>query len=215
VGASGLKILLFSDIHGDRRALERLMQTEADHYICAGDLCNFGRKLDDLGEIMRPRGERVHVIPGNHETEQQITAFCEKFGLHAFHGQTFPIANFHVTGLGYSNITPFETPGEYTEEQIAAKASAFNGIKPMMAVFHCPPFRTPLDRIVNFRHAGSTAVRDFIEREQPEYFFCGHIHEADGVAERLGETKAMNVGKNGFLLDLNPDLIKIQFPELK
>ncbi len=65
----------------------------------------------------------------------------------------------------------------------------------------------------NFRHGGSTAVREFLEREQPEYFFCGHIHEAAGVAELLGATKAMNVGKRGFLLDLNPDLIKIQFPE--
>jgi Icc-related predicted phosphoesterase len=210
-----VKILIFSDIHGDRRALEALMQIEADHYLCAGDLTNWGRKLDDLGDTLRPRGQRVHVIPGNHETEQQIAEFCEKFGLHNFHGQSFRIANFHVAGLGYSNITPFDTPGEYTEEQIAESLSAFNGIKPMLAVIHCPPFRTPLDRIMNFRHAGSTAVREFIEREQPEYFFCGHIHEAAGVAERLGETKAMNVGKKGFLLDLNPDLIKIQFPNLK
>ena len=210
-----MKILLFSDIHGDRRALESLMQMEADHYICAGDLSNFGRKLDELGEVMKSRGDRVHVIPGNHETEQQIEALCEKFGLRAFHGQTFPIANFHVAGLGYSNITPFETPGEYTEERIAERLSAFNGLKPLMAVVHCPPFRTALDRIMNFRHGGSTAVREFIDREQPEYFFCGHIHEAAGSAERLGETKAMNVGKKGFLLDLNPDLIKIQFPNLK
>jgi Icc-related predicted phosphoesterase len=210
-----MKILLFSDIHGDRRGLESLMRMEADHYICAGDLSNFGRKLDELGEVMQPRGKRVHVLPGNHETESQIAEFCEKFGLHPFHGKAFPIANFHVAGLGYSNITPFDTPGEYTEEQIATKLAAFNGLKPLMAVIHCPPFRTALDRIMNFRHAGSTAVREFIEREQPEYVFCGHIHEAAGVAARLGETKAMNIGKKGFLLDLNPDLIRIQFPDLK
>lgn len=210
-----MRILLFSDIHGDRRALDRLMKTEADHYICAGDLTNWGRRIDELGDLLEPFGQRVHVIPGNHETEQQIAEFCAKFGLHNFHGQTFRIGSFHVAGLGYSNITPFETRGEYTEEQIAEKLEVFAGIKPMMAVFHCPPFRTPLDRIMNFRHGGSTAVREFIEREQPEYFFCGHIHEAAGVAERLGETKAMNVGKQGFLLDLNPELIKIQFPNSK
>ena len=209
-----MKILLFSDIHGDRRALERLVQTEADHYICAGDLGNWGRKLDECGEVLRPLGDRVHLIPGNHETSQQISALCQKFGFHDFHGQSFPLGSFHVAGLGYSNITPFQTPGEYTEDQIAEKLAAFNGIKPLLLVCHCPPFRSMLDRIVNYRHVGSTAVRAFIEREQPEYFFCGHIHEASGVAERLGETKAMNVGKQGFLLDLNPGLIKIQFPGL-
>jgi len=207
-----MKILLFSDIHGDRRALEALMSRQADHYICAGDLANWGRKLEECGEVLKPFGDRVHIIPGNHETEAQINAFCDKFGLHAFHCQTFSLGNFQVAGMGYSNITPFETPGEYTEEQLAEKLTAFNGIKPMFMVCHTPPFRTMLDRITNFRHAGSTAVRAFIEREQPEYFFCGHIHEAAGTAERLGETKAMNVGKGGFLLDLNPDLIKIQFP---
>jgi uncharacterized protein len=209
-----MKIQIFSDIHGDTRALERNLKVDADHYICAGDLANWGRKLDECGEVFRPFGERVHIIPGNHETAAQISAFCEKFGLHNFHEQTFPLGHLQVAGQGYSNITPFQTPGEYTEDQLTEKLATFNGIKPLLLVCHCPPFRTMLDRIVNMRHAGSTAVRAFIEREQPEYFFCGHIHEAAGVAERIGETKAMNVGKHGFLLDLNPGLIKIQFPGL-
>ena len=51
-------------------------------------------------------------------------------------------------------------------------------------------------------HAGSTAVRDFIEKYQPEHFFCGHIHEAEGAAIRMGKTRARNVGKAGFLLEL-------------
>jgi Icc-related predicted phosphoesterase len=204
-----MRIQFFSDIHGDTRALERVMQVQADHYICAGDLANWGRKLDECGEILRPFGKRVHLIPGNHETAAQIAAFCEKYGLHDFHGQTFRLDHFHVAGLGYSNITPFQTPGEYTEEQIGEKLTAFQGIQPMILVCHCPPFRSMLDRIVNFRHAGSTSVRAFLESENPEYFFCGHIHEAAGVAERIGETKAMNVGKGGYLLDLNPELIRI------
>lgn len=207
-----MKILFFSDIHGDLAALTRLMAMEADHYICAGDLSNFSRNLDACGEVLQQRAGRVHVIPGNHETEDQVARLCEKFGLHAFHGQAFSMGHFHVAGLGYSSPTPFETPGEYSEEEIARRLSAFNGLKPMIAAVHCPPMSTGLDKMRNFRHGGSTAVREFIEREQPEYFFCGHIHEAAGVAERLGETKAMNVGKQGYLLDLNPGLVKIQFP---
>ena len=31
------KILIFSDIHNDKRALEKLMEVDADGYICAGD----------------------------------------------------------------------------------------------------------------------------------------------------------------------------------
>jgi Icc-related predicted phosphoesterase len=45
-------------------------------------------------------------------------------------------------------------------------------------------------------------VRAFIDRHQPPYFFCGHIHEAAGVREQIGKTDAMNVGKRGYLLEL-------------
>jgi Icc-related predicted phosphoesterase len=46
-------------------------------------------------------------------------------------------------------------------------------------------------------------VLDFIEKSQPHYFFCGHIHEAEGVEIRIGRTIARNVGKAGYLLELD------------
>ena len=62
-----MKLLIFSDIHGDLRALARLMEIEADYYVAAGDLVNFRRGLKQCGEILRRRAERVYVMPGNHE----------------------------------------------------------------------------------------------------------------------------------------------------
>lgn len=207
-----MKILLFSDIHADWKALERHMAREADLYLCAGDLTNFGRKIDEAGEVMRGRAAKVKLIPGNHETEAQVEQLCEKFGFENFHGKQFEFAGQRVTGLGYSNPTPFDTPGEYSEEEIAQRLAQFDKGKPTLVVCHCPPFQTSLDRMRSFRHGGSTAVRDFLARTQPEYFFCGHIHEAAGTAERLGVTKAMNLGKEGYLLDLSPELVRIEFP---
>ena len=53
------------------------------------------------------------------------------------------------------------------------------------------------------KHFGSQAVRDFIDRHQPLYFYCCHIHEAAGVQDTLGRTRAWNVGKRGQVLDLD------------
>lgn len=197
-----MKLLIFSDIHSDGAALQRLMSIEADYYFCAGDLVNWARGLDAMGEIMKPRAERLYVIPGNHESAEQIEAFCTKFGFHNFHGGRMRIGDFEVAGLGYSNPTPFDTPGEYSEEELEKRLHAFDGRKPLIAICHAPPFGTPLDRITNLKHAGSRSMREFIQREQPRYFFCGHIHEAAGAQDKLGETSAMNVGKKGYLLDL-------------
>jgi Icc-related predicted phosphoesterase len=52
-------------------------------------------------------------------------------------------------------------------------------------------------------HAGSRAVAEFLAKTPPRWFFCGHIHEAEGVETQIGPTRARNVGKPGYLLDFD------------
>jgi Icc-related predicted phosphoesterase len=198
-----VKLLIFSDIHNNLKALERLMDIEADYYFAAGDLVSWSKGLDACGEILKRRAGKVYVLPGNHESAAQITAFCAKFGLHDFHERKLKIGKYHVAGLGYSGPTPFNTPGEYTEAQLTEKLAAFAKLQPLVMICHTPPQGTPLDRVRDGLHAGSQAVREFVDQHQPEYLFCGHIHEAEGVTIKMGKTKATNVGKRGYLLELN------------
>jgi len=198
-----VKLLIFSDIHSNHQALERLAASEADYYFAAGDLVNWSRGLDKCGEILKKRAGQVYVLPGNHESAAQIAAFCSEFGLHDFHGQTLRVGKYHVAGLGYSSPTPFHTPGEYSEAELAERLTAFHQLQPLVMICHAPPYGTALDRVREGLHAGSTSVREFVERCQPEYLFCGHIHEAEGVTDVIGKTIAVNVGKRGYLLELN------------
>ncbi len=197
-----MKILLFSDIHSDLAALRRLMAIEADAYFCAGDLVNMGESMAAAGEILRPRAARTYVIPGNHESDREIAAFCQKYGTIDLHGRSVALGGVHLAALGYSNLTPFGTPGEYAEPEIAARLAPFANQKPMVLVCHCPPKDSPLDRAGEGLHFGSPAIRTFIEQAQPARFFCGHIHEAAGAEAQLGHTVGLNLGKSGYLLDL-------------
>ena len=196
------RLLVFSDIHNDARALEKLMAIEADYYFAAGDLVSWGRGLDKMAEPMKRRAKQMYVLPGNHESERDIAGFCERHGFVNFHGGTLDIAGTHVAGLGYSTPTPFDTPGEYSEQEMAARLEKFVEWKPSVLICHAPPRNTDLDRIKAGLHAGSQAVRDFIEKHQPAYFFCGHIHEAEGAVIQMGPSRAQNVGKKGYLLEL-------------
>ena len=197
-----MKLLIFSDVHSNHKALERLVAIEADYYFAAGDLVNWGRGLEECGRILQPRAGRVYVLPGNHESGAQIATFCVQFGCHDFHGQTLRIGTHQVAGLGYSSPTPFNTPGEYTETELAERLSPFAELHPLVLICHAPPYDTALDRVHEGLHAGSRSVREFVDRHQPEYLFCGHIHEAEGVQIEIGKTKAINVGKRGYLLEL-------------
>jgi Icc-related predicted phosphoesterase len=198
-----LKLLIFSDIHSNHKALERLMAIDADYYFAAGDLVNWARGLEECGQILQTRSQDVYILPGNHESASQIANFCEQFGFHDFHGKSLRIGRHHVAGLGYSNPTPFHTPGEYSEAELAARLAPFAELQPLVLICHAPPHGTALDRIRDGLHAGSVSVRDFVDRHQPEYLFCGHIHEAEGVEIEIGTTKAVNVGKRGYLLELS------------
>jgi uncharacterized protein len=197
-----VKVLIFSDIHGDLRALARIVAQPADVYICAGDLATFRKGLDRCGEILKSLGEKLWVLPGNHETHDDIREFCRHYGFVDFHRRVLQTKSTAWAGLGYSNITPFKTPGEYSEEEISEALASFDGIAGLHLVVHFPPHGTRLDEYAPGKHAGSPALRAWVEREQPPSLFCGHIHETAGLADRLGSTLCINVGKEGYAVEI-------------
>jgi len=197
-----MRVLIFSDLHGNLRAAEKIVAQPADLYIAAGDLSTFGRGLERMGEILRPLGERCWVLPGNHETHAQMRDFCARFGFRDFHRQVFEFGGVRWAGLGYSNPTPFNTPGEYTEEEIGGALAELEVRSPLYLVVHFPPHGTNLDRVGFGGHAGSRTLRAWVERVQPVYLFCGHIHECAGQKDTLGATRCFNVGTDGYSVEL-------------
>src|ERR1035441_6697381 len=93
------KLLIFSDIHNDWKTLEGILSVEADFYISAGDQVTWGRGLDRCGQILKTRGGKVWVLPGNHESASQIAGFCDQYGLHNFHQRHFAAGGWHIAGL--------------------------------------------------------------------------------------------------------------------
>ncbi len=197
-----MRVQIFSDIHGDFASLRQAIAVAADIYIAAGDLVTWPAPLDPCAEVLGSLGERLWVMPGNNETDEQVREFCGCHGFRSFHEAVYEVGGVHFAGLGYSNPTPFDTPGEYSEEELAARLARFAGRLPQVLICHAPPLNTRLDEAGPGLHFGSKAVRDYIDEHQPEYCFCGHIHEGAGRTARLGATLAANVGKPGYLLEL-------------
>ncbi len=197
-----MKALIFSDLHGDHAALERLLAEPADIYIAAGDLTNFGRGLEATGERMKLLGRRLWLLPGNHETHAETRGLCDRYGFVDFHRRVKHAGGATWAGLGYSNPTPFNTPGEYTEEEIAAALAEFDGLPELNLVVHFPPYHTKLDEFGPGQHAGSKALRNWMETARPRYLICGHIHECAGRSEMVGATECIHAGKAGCRLEI-------------
>jgi Icc-related predicted phosphoesterase len=99
-------------------------------------------------------------------------------------------------------ITPFGTFREVSEARIAEDLKRIDG-KGAIVLAHQPPFGAG-DDIGGGVHVGSKAVREWIEKEKPAYWLCGHVHEGAGESE-IGETKVINAAQ-GFYEITNDEL---------
>ena len=79
-----MRVLVFSDIHGDTRALERIVAQPADVYISAGDLSTFGRGLDRCGEILKPLSQRLWLCPEIMKRTSRCTRSAKNLALWIF-----------------------------------------------------------------------------------------------------------------------------------
>jgi Icc-related predicted phosphoesterase len=194
-----MKIVSFGDVHMATRNLERMgeVMRDCDLVIVSGDLTNFGGP-DDAGRVLedvRRACPRVLALTGNLD-RREVMPFLEARGV-SLHGRGMVVDGVGIFGCGGSNITPFNTPTEFTEDEIYAVLregyEQVREVRPLVMVCHTPPFETRCDRIMSGKAVGSTAARRFIEETQPDICISGHIHESAGE-DTIGVTRVFNAG---------------------
>ncbi len=192
-------IIGVTDVHGSVAALRTLADIlcRADLVVFAGDITNFGGEAE-AEQVMLPviqRASRVLAVPGNCDFPG-VDVFLDRQGVN-LHGRGMAIDGVGFVGLGGSLTTPFQTPNECSEEDMAQHLN--HGLSqvplglPMVLVSHQPPYRTACDRLFSGNHVGSRSVRGFIEENTPLVCFTGHIHESAGI-DRIGPTYIINPG---------------------
>jgi hypothetical protein len=194
-----MKIVSFGDIHMAIRRMARiaLELSTADLIILSGDLTNFGGAAEarQVVDAVRSYCPTVLALPGNLDRPEVIEFLrAEHIG---FHGESRRLGDLGLFGCGGSNLTPFHTPLEYGDEELAAiLAQAYTNVADaplQLMVCHTPPHATRLDRLTDGTPVGSPAVRQFIAEHQPQVCITGHIHESPGV-DFIGRTKILNAG---------------------
>jgi Icc-related predicted phosphoesterase len=169
-------------------------------------------------ERLGPSGIPCYVSGGNDDLLEVMTALPTR-GTRSFvgcEGRVVPLDDRRsMISLPYVNPTPWNTPREAPEEDLARMIDEYVGGLPDLenAIFnfHAPPVDSTLDtcpmldastdppsQIVRggqpvLHGAGSTAVRAALEEHQPLLGLHGHIHESQSAA-RLGRTLCVNPG---------------------
>lgn len=170
-------------------------------------------KLAD--ERLDGTGIRCYVTPGNDDFWAIDDAIRASESVEFVEGRCVRINDRHeMITTGFSNETPWKTEREVSESELAARIdgmwSKVEDPSNALAVIHVPPIDTNLDVApalgeelnlqaeaggLRMTHVGSTAVRSWIEGEQPLLGLFGHVHESK-AAEKLGRTLCVNPGSS-------------------
>ncbi len=68
-------------------------------------------------------------------------------------------------------------------------------------VSHVHPSDSMMEKFTKI-FPGSDGVTKAINDLHPDILLCSHVHEAEGIEERIGKTKVVNVGKGGKIFDI-------------
>ncbi len=198
-----MKLLVFTDIHEDRKVLQQLVQRARQKdihiVICTGDFSTFGRGANLVMKEFNDLEKTFIVIPGNHEDkegwlDQAVKNYPYCINLH---GRAMNIDDYLFLGYGGGGFSPEDAPFRKVSREWYGK---YNG-KKIVLLTHGPPFGTTLDLIGN-RHVGNHDYRHFIERIKPKLALSGHLHETFGAVDMIGMTKCVNSGKEGVVIEV-------------
>jgi Icc-related predicted phosphoesterase len=164
-------------------------------------------------ERLKGKGVKVYMTGGNDDRPEVEDVLKSSEYVVDPEGEVVVLEDGReMLSSGWSNPTPWKTPRECSEEEIAAKLDAMiSKVRDMEScVFnlHVPPFDSGLDTCpkldenlkpvyagseIIMMSAGSRAVRTAIEKNQPAVGLHGHIHESRGFV-KIGRTLCLNPG---------------------
>jgi len=157
---------------------------------------------------LKGTGIKLYISPGNDDLPEVSEVLnSSTYAVNAEERKVY-VNDHEMITLSWSNPTPWDTPRETTEEELAKKidtlASQIEDMKSAIFNFHVPPYGTHLDQAPKLSKdlrpsidetisVGSKAVLEAIKRYQPLLGLHSHIHESRGV-EKIGRTQCINPG---------------------
>ncbi len=199
-----MKILLFADLHGNLDAIHQIAELlkTADVGFCLGDLASFHKGLEQATDQLDV-GTDLYLIPGNNEVANEVNQICQKkSNFHYFHEKTVSLGNYTFAGIGGGVESTWGMPFELSAQAATKILNQFRDLSNLILLTHTPPYGTKVDIAFSGRHIGAHSIRQFILKVQPNSVYSGHVHEAEGAIDYLGNTLLQAIGKKGFFLTI-------------
>jgi len=195
------KILAASDFHGDNTATKRLAEKakkeNVDLVILAGDITG-AVETNNLLKPFKDNKQNVVFVPGNWDSSETTDFLSKLYGIKNVGEHYVIYKNVGIFGIG-SPDWQMSLDEKETFKKLKKDFEKIKNLekKIMVSHIHAAGSKAEFSGI-----RGSKGIRKAIEQFQPDLFLSGHIHEAEGLIEKIGKTKLVSVGKRGRIIEL-------------
>jgi len=200
-----MKILAAGDIHGDTKLAEKLAKQaedeNVDFVILCGDLTFGENSTENLVGPFVKRNKKVLLIPGNHETIATADFLAELYDVTNLHGYSIKYKDVGLFGCGGANVGQFQLSEDEIFGALKKGFDNVKGLKKKIMVTHVHPEGSLMEKFTTI-FPGSKGVEKAIKEFKPDILLCSHVHEAEGIEEKLGKTKVINVGRKGKVIEI-------------
>lgn len=195
------KILAAGDFHGDpnvtKKLAEKAYKEKVDLVILTGDITS----PIETKNLLKPfieRGEKVVFVPGNWDSSETINFLSHLYGIKNVGEHYVKYDDVGIFGIG-SPDWQMELNETKAYEKLKKDFEKIKDLKKKILVSHLHAAKTKAE-FSGIK--GSEALRRAIEKFQPDLFLSGHIHEAEGLEEKIGKTRVFSVGRKGTIIEL-------------
>ena len=196
-----LRILAAGDLHGDLDIAKRLSKKgkreKVDLVVLAGDIYGYTEGKPGILKPFQDAGQKVVFVPGNCDFDEEHEMLKQE-------GKS--IHNYYVTygGVGIVGIGSPNWKLSLDDSDLSEIKRNFNMMKPAkrILVSHLHPEGTNAELFGFFGGTGDEVLRKAVKEFKPDLLISAHIHEAEGIEDKIGKTRVVQVGRKGKILEI-------------
>jgi Icc-related predicted phosphoesterase len=200
-----MKILAAGDVHGDVRLVEKLAEKaekeNVDLVVLCGDMTRSDESTKGLIGPFLKKHKKVILIPGNHESIATADFLAQFYDVTNLHGYSIKYKDVGLFGCSGVNVGLHQMRESEIFDTLKKGNAYLKDMGKKIMVTHVHPSNTKMEKFSRFV-TGSKGVEEAIKKFQPDILLCSHVHEAEGIEEKLGKTKVINVGREGKIITI-------------
>ncbi|MBT4135556.1 hypothetical protein HOD75_03255 [archaeon] len=195
------KILAAGDFHGDsdiaKKLAKKAEKEKVDLVVLVGDITG-PIETENLLKPFTDKKQKLVFVPGNWDSSETAEFLSKLYGVKNLENNYVKYHDVGIFGIG----SPDWQLNLNEKKAFSKLKKDFGKIKDlekkiMVSHIHAADTKSEFSGF-----EGSKGVKKAIKEFQPNLFISGHIHEAEGMEEKVGKTKVVSVGKKGKIIEI-------------